>query len=124
MTTAATASTLTSIETTCGHGYSQTLITCCALALEIRPLCTVLSRRHADTIVARGRWQRTDEQVLRWRQLTFETSWHIQWAAARRVLRAFYPELPGVDEVPADHWAAGLPEIAAACVTDGLDTTL
>jgi hypothetical protein len=99
-------------------GCSEALITCCALALEIRPLSTVFSREHADSIIARATYQRRDDQVLRWRQFTFETSWQIHWAAARRVVRQFYPELGGVDDLPASHWDAGLPDVMTACVTE------
>jgi hypothetical protein len=98
-------------------GCSEALITCCALALEIRPLSAVLSRDHADSLITRAKWQRTDEQILRWRQFTFEASWQILWAAARRVRLQFYPELPGVNDIAGDHWDAGLPEIPIAGVT-------
>jgi len=117
-TTASTPSSVSKRPLETGNGdCCEALIVCCALALEIRPLSTVLSRDHADSLITRARRQRTDEQVLRWRQFTFETTWQIHWAAARRVLRQFYPELPGVEDIAADHWDAGLPEISTACVT-------
>jgi hypothetical protein len=96
---------------------SEALITCCALALEIRSLSVVLSRAHAETLVTQAKGQRSDEQILRWRQFTFESSWQVQWAAARRVVFQFYPELPGVNDIARDHWNAGLPEISTAGVT-------
>lgn len=98
-------------------GCSEALLKCCALALTYHARLRVYDREHADTLVARALWGRTQEQALRWRQFSFTASWPIRWRWAVGVLREFYPELPGVREIPEDHEQAPLPEVATATVT-------